>query len=136
MELEKFIVVFENVLTKELVQGVLTEEPIKEHVLNSVNQYIQMTEYGAFHGYDSVDYNLVKQLQPTIENDSDLIGLYNTTDDVLEVIICATKDTIHMPPSSVMIIPNCKVFNYLFKKNSDDGVIMAYYNVFKVESED
>ena len=136
MKLEDFVLVLTDVLNSDVLSGLVSSEPVSDTVKRVGEQYLHTTKYCDWNSeYNYLDYSVLRQMNPVIEKTSDLIAVFNTTDAELEVYIGFKRDVFPLPANGVLILPNNKLFDFAFRKNSEKDTIVAYYNLLRVEDE-
>lgn len=136
MKLENYIIVLENVLSYDVLTGLVTEQPISDTVKKVGEQYMSMSSYGIRGGYNYIDYSVIRQVNPVIERKTDVLALFNTSGKPITIYLNFNNSTFDLPPDAVMLLPNNKLFDFMFRKQSETDVIMAYYDIMKVADED
>jgi hypothetical protein len=79
---------------------------------------------------------VIRQVNPVIERKTDVLALFNTSGKPITIYLNFNNSTFDLPADAVMVLPNNKLFDFMFRKQSETDVIMAYYDIMKVADED
>ena len=134
MDLEKYVVVFEDVIEPIDDIPALHANPdkvrsIDESFKKAFVQYIQNVN---IEGHDSFSCEIHDQLSAFPEKESQFVAVCNIHNEPQLLMLKTTKDVIELKTSACLILPNHILFDYAMKEDTvKKNNFVAYFNVFK-----